>query len=188
MALTDKQRLFVQEYLVDVNATQAAIRAGYSEDTARQIGSENLSKPDIQEAIQEAMDDRATRLQITADKVLAGIFRIADMDIGDAYDDNGNLLPVKQMPKHIRKAISAIKVFEEFEGFGNDKVKTGDVREVKFNDRNQAWDKLARHLKLLTDKVEHSGDKDNPIRVEKLTPEDIAALVTVARGNTQKDS
>jgi phage terminase small subunit len=68
--LTIKQELFVQNYLIDLNATQAAIRAGYSERTARKIGSENLSKPDISAAIQSAAQDRIERTQIDADYVL----------------------------------------------------------------------------------------------------------------------
>lgn len=73
MALTPKQALFVKEYLVDLNGTQAAIRAGYSEKTARQIAEENLSKPDIQVAVQQAMDKRAQKIEITAQYVLTTI-------------------------------------------------------------------------------------------------------------------
>lgn len=68
--LSPKQMRFVEEYLVDLNATQAAIRAGYSQKTARQIGSENLAKPDIQHAIAELQADRSARLQVDADWVL----------------------------------------------------------------------------------------------------------------------
>lgn len=68
--LTDKQELFAREYLKDLNATQAAIRAGYSENTARKIGSENLTKPDIQDFIAELNKERLERVQIDADYVL----------------------------------------------------------------------------------------------------------------------
>ncbi|MGG2139985.1 terminase small subunit [Symbiopectobacterium sp. RP] len=68
--LTDKQELFAREYLKDLNATQAAIRAGYSEKTARKIGSENLSKPDLTERIAELNSERMQRVQIDADYVL----------------------------------------------------------------------------------------------------------------------
>ena len=71
--LTQKQAMFVQEYLVDLNATQAAIRAGYSEKTAYCIGDENLRKPNIAKAIQEAMDERGKRLEITQDTVMRNI-------------------------------------------------------------------------------------------------------------------
>jgi phage terminase small subunit len=73
MALTPKQQVFVDEYLKDLNATQAAVRAGYSEKTAKVIGSENLTKPDIAGAIQKAMDERSERTAITQDYVLQGI-------------------------------------------------------------------------------------------------------------------
>lgn len=73
MALTAKQQSFVDEYLIDLNATQAAIRAGYSEKTAGQIGDENLKKPQISQAIQAAMNKRAERTQVDADYVLRTI-------------------------------------------------------------------------------------------------------------------
>ena len=68
--LTPKQQRFVDEYLIDLNATQAAIRAGYSKKTARQIGSENLSKPDIQAKIAEAQRERSEATKIDAEWVL----------------------------------------------------------------------------------------------------------------------
>lgn len=71
--LTDKQELFCKEYLVDLNATQAAIRAGYSESTARQMGSENLAKPVIAERIQILFDARAEKVELSSEYVLKGI-------------------------------------------------------------------------------------------------------------------
>lgn len=73
MALTGKQQRFVDEYLIDLNATQAAIRAGYSEKTAYSIGDENLKKPEIAQAIQAAMNSRSKRTQVDADYVLRTI-------------------------------------------------------------------------------------------------------------------
>lgn len=75
--LTPKQERFVSEYLIDLNATQAAIRAGYSEKTARQAGSENLSKPDIAEAIAAKADKAAEKLDLSAERVLRGLFEEA---------------------------------------------------------------------------------------------------------------
>lgn len=68
--LTVKQERFCTEYIIDLNATQAAIRAGYSKKTANRIASENLSKPDIQRKIQELQQERAERTEITQDRVL----------------------------------------------------------------------------------------------------------------------
>ncbi len=116
--LTPKQEMFCLEYLVDLNATKASIRAGYSEDTARQIGSENLSKPALQDRIQELMAERSAKTGITAEKVLKRLDTIGDVDIGRAYNEDGQLLPIHQIPEDIRKSIASIKVFEEFDGFG----------------------------------------------------------------------
>ncbi|MCT8655972.1 terminase small subunit, partial [Glaesserella parasuis] len=80
--LTDKQQRFVEEYLIDLNATQAAIRAGYSEKTARSIGQRLLTFVDIQEAIQEAQNKRAARVNVTQDDVLKGLLEIISMSTG----------------------------------------------------------------------------------------------------------
>ena len=82
--LTDKQKMFVKEYLIDLNATQAAIRAEYSEKTAYSIGQENLKKPEIQEAIQEEMNKRAEKAEFTAQDVLD---TIKDIVVANKYDN-----------------------------------------------------------------------------------------------------
>ncbi len=86
MALTLKQERFVQEYLVDLNATQAAVRAGYKEKTAGAIGSENLKKPEIQKALQKALKDREGRTEVTQDYVIKKLVEIADKEASDAQD------------------------------------------------------------------------------------------------------
>jgi phage terminase small subunit len=99
--LTPKQDMFVREYLIDLNATQAAIRAGYSAKTAAQIGEENLRKPDIAKAIQAGMDQRSQRTNITAEEVLANIKRIAQK--AEDMDDNGNALRANELlGKHLK--------------------------------------------------------------------------------------
>lgn len=149
-----RQKAFIEEFPVDLNATKAAERAGYAKNSARTHASELMAKPEIQEAIQEKLDDRSRRTEITADLVLENILNMADLDIGDAYDDNGRLLSIKDMPKHVRKSISSIKVFEEFEGYGADRIKVGVVREVKFCDKVKTNELLGKHLKLFADKLE----------------------------------
>lgn len=96
--LTDKQKLFIKEYLVDLNGTQAAIRAGYSEDTANVIASENLTKPYIKEAIQKAMDKRVKKTEITAEYVLNGIRDV----IKNAEQDNNKLKGYELLGKHLK--------------------------------------------------------------------------------------
>ena len=75
--LTPKQQRFVEEYLIDLNATQSAIRAGYSEKTAKEIGSENLTKPNIAKAIQEAQESLSNKTQLTVDIVVQGLLKEA---------------------------------------------------------------------------------------------------------------
>ena len=80
--LTDKQKRFVEEYLVDLNATQAAIRAGYSEQTAYTIGQRLLKKVEVQEAIQQAQNKRSERTQITQDEVIRRLIENVDISMG----------------------------------------------------------------------------------------------------------
>ena len=90
--LTKKQQLFVDEYLIDLNATQAAIRAGYSVDTAREIGCENLTKPNIQQAIAKVMAERSKRTGINQDRVVLELAKIAFVKMTDIVDDEGNII------------------------------------------------------------------------------------------------
>ncbi len=111
MSLTAKQECFVKEYLIDLNATQAAIRAGYSEKTAGQIGDENLKKPQISEAIQKAMDARAQRTEITADYVLNGIKSIIERcTTPHVYIDEDGVERTKQNfePSHALKGFELL--------------------------------------------------------------------------------
>ena len=87
MKLTGKQEMFCKEYIIDLNATQAAIRAGYSEATARSIGQENLTKPDITQRIAELQKERIEKVEITAENVLKDILSTRD---AAAFDNNHN--------------------------------------------------------------------------------------------------
>lgn len=107
--LTKKQELFVKEYLIDLNATQAAIRAGYSQKTAKQMGTENLAKPAIADAIQIAMNQRAKRIDVNADYVLAGITRVIERceQSEPVFDKDGN-----ETGEYVFNASSALKGYE----------------------------------------------------------------------------
>ena len=91
-ALTKKQDLFCQEYLVDLNATQAAIRAGYSAKTAHVIGQENLRKPAIAAAVQAYMNARSKRIERKADDVLSDLQRVKTDAMKQVIDKDGNSL------------------------------------------------------------------------------------------------
>lgn len=149
MALTPKQSAFVAEYLKDLNATQAAIRAGYSEATAGAIGAENLTKPEIRRAVDEALQRRAERVEVKADDVLRELLRLAMVDVGEAFDEHGQLKALKDMTPDVRRAIAAIEVEDR---------EDGRVRKVRFWDKKGALELLGKHLKLFTEKIEHSAD------------------------------
>lgn len=129
--LTKKQELFVKEYLIDLNATQAAIRAGYSKKTATVIGAENLTKPDISAAIQEAMDKRAKKIEINADYVLNTIVNTIE---------------------RCQQEIEPI-----YEGTGENRVFTGEFR-FDSGAVLKGAELLGKHLKLFTDKMEITGE------------------------------
>ena len=99
--MTGKQALFAKEYLVDLNATQAAIRAGYSVKTAEIIGHENLRKPNIAHAIQCEMEERSKRTEISADYVLKSIKRIAEA-AEEAAEYNAALKGHELIGKHLK--------------------------------------------------------------------------------------
>ncbi len=152
--LTNKQSMFVKEYLIDLNATQAAIRAGYSKNTANEIGCQNLAKLNIQEAIQLAMAERSKRTEITQDRVLKELATIAFIDIRDAFDDEGQLLQVKDLPEDIARAIGGL----DHSVINSGEDQTGVTSKVKLIDKKGTLELLGRHLKLFTDKVELAGN------------------------------
>lgn len=160
MALTAKQKRFVEEYLVDLNATQAAIRAGYSQDTARSIGCENLTKPDIQDAINEAVEERSKRVEITQDMVLRELAMIAFVDIRQAFDANGNLLPIKDLPENIARAVAGIDIrkLKTFNGGDEDGSRKEEwTHNLKLIDKKGGLELLGKHLKMFVER--HSIDE-----------------------------
>lgn len=168
--LTPKQQLFVEEYLIDLNATQAAIRAGYSENTARSMGSENLSKPDIQEAISEAMQARSDRTEITADMVLQELAKPAFIDIRDAFDDENQLLPIKEMPEHVARAIGSIemrhvKTTHRTVGEDEEITEQESIKTMKMVCKKGSLELIGRHLKMFTDVKQIEGLEDLEILV-----------------------
>ena len=158
--LNDKQRLFVAEFLKDLNATQAALRAGYSEKTAYSQGQRLLKHAEIAAALSEAAAARAERTQIDADWVLKRLADEADADIADLYDEAGALKPVKDWPEIWRKGLVAgVEVAEEFETVDGKKERVGVVRKVKLSDRIKRIELIGKHVSVqaFKDTVEHKG-------------------------------
>lgn len=155
--LTPKQRLFVLEYLVDLNATQAAIRAGYSQKTAEVLGYQLLKKPLVAAAVEQAMQKREKRIEITADRVLQELARIGFSDLGDFVDIAPTGIRVKTSDQMDTRVLA--EVSETF-------TVAGGTVKIKLHDKVAALEKLGRHLKLFTEKHEHSGPDGGPIQVD----------------------
>ena len=147
--MTAKQKRFVEEYLIDLNATQAAIRAGYSPLTARDIGCENLTKPNIKNAIDKAIAERSKRTGINADRVIREIAKIAFVNAGEVIDFDTAIL-MDKISEDDMAAIQSVKI----KTFGEDGVE----REVKLADKLKALELLGKHLGLFKENIELTGD------------------------------
>lgn len=167
MALTAKQECFVAEYLIDLNATQAAIRAGYSEKTAYSMGQRLLKNVEVQAALQEAQAKRSERTEITQDRVLQELARIGFADIRKAVawgrspidteaaeaDPNSlGIYPVELKPSSEVDGDTAAAISEV--------SLTAQGVKLKMHDKLAALDKLARHLGMLNGSG--AGDDDAP--------------------------
>lgn len=159
--LTPKQRRFVLEYLVDLNATQAAIRAGYSRRTAEWIGPQLLTKTHVAAEIEKVMAERAKRTGITADRVLKELARIGFLDIRKAFNIDGSLKPLDELDDDTAAAIVGIEVNEMRE----DGVFVGYAKKIKLADKIAALEKIARHLGMFNDKLTLKGDAENPLAI-----------------------
>lgn len=157
--LTEKQKRFVEEYLNDLNATQAAIRAGYSPNTANRIGSENLTKPDVKNAIQKAIAARQERTKITQDRVLQELAGIAFANGADFVKVVGHgaaqmveIMPTDELDSDKRAAISGIE-----------ETKYGI--KVSTCDKVRALELLGKHLGMFDGKPKGTSEETNLLDV-----------------------
>lgn len=154
--MTGKQERFVAEYLIDLNATQAAIRAGYSPKVAGQQGFENLKKPEIAEAISKGKARQLNDADLSAVRTLQELKHVAYSDIGDIFNDAGQLQMIKSLPREVRAVISSVKVVKKNLVTGDGVM--DDIHEVKIWDKMKAIEMAMKHFGLLAEKVDHSGE------------------------------
>lgn len=145
--LTDRQQQFVDEYLIDLNATQAAIRAGYSVKTANEQGSQNLAKLSIQQAIAERMAERSRRTGVNQDRVVLELAKIAFVKMTDIVDSEGNIKG--DAAEDDLACIESVK-------YKHSDTDTGysEEREVKIASKLKALELLGKHLGMWNDKVD----------------------------------
>ena len=153
-----RHRLFVREYLKDLNATRAAIASGYSQKTARSIGSELLTNPDIAQAVAEGFQKRETELDLGVDRLFKELGRIALLDPAKYYDESGSLVPIPKLDEDSRRALAGMEIEEAYEHFGKGQAKPiGQVKKIKFWDKGLAIERLLRYKHRIGDKVEVPG-------------------------------
>lgn len=151
MELTDKQRRFVAEYLLDYNATRAAIRAGYSESTAAEQGARLLRNVKVQTALKEANTQKADELNITRNRILRELAVIGFSDIDDyAIGESDNVSLEGFAPRNAKRAIGSIKRRRIIKRFKDEEVETIEV-EFRLWDKIKALTKLGEHLQLFKD-------------------------------------
>lgn len=149
-----KREMFCREYIKDLNGTQAAIRAGYSEKTANRIASQLLSKLDIQSRIAEMQSVRVEEVRIDANYVLKRLIEIDEMDVADILDDGGDFLPIRKWPKVWRTTLSGLDIAI---------INSGDtetiLKKIKWPDKVKNLELLGKHIGVgaFTEKVDHTS-------------------------------
>lgn len=139
-----------------------------------------LKYVNVQERLSQLAQERSKRTQITADRILEELYRIATCDLGLAYDSAGWLKPIHEIPEEVRRAMQGLEVDEIFAGQGDQRSIIGHTKKARFADKNKALELLGKHLKLFTEKHEHSGPDGKPIEhrdVSKLSDEQLNAKI-----------
>ena len=188
-SLTAKQAAFVAEYLVDLNATQAAIRAGYSAKTADRIGPDLLGKTCVAESIQKAMQKREARTEITQDRVLQEYAKLAFLDPRRFYDADGNLIDIPNLPADVAAAISGMDIAVEKAGSdesGNPVF--AQVRKIKLADKKGALDSVARHLGMFNDKISQTINAEVKAEVSHSLAPELQSVLDSVYGSKSEDS
>jgi phage terminase small subunit len=194
--LSDKHKRFVEEYLIDLNATQAAIRAGYSAKTAHSQGPRLLEHVGVAAAIAAGQAARSKRTEITADRVLQELAKIGFSDIRRAVrwasqPVETDLEPDEELEAQPhggalkRSRLSGVNVVELV---GSDEIdddtaaaisevsQTTAGLKIKLHDKKGALVDIGRHLGMFTDKVEHTGANGGPIQSEMRAAVDLSGL------------
>ena len=166
--LTAKQKKFIDEYLIDLNATQAAIRAGYSEKTAQQAGSRLLLNVVVSEEIKRRTQSVTEKAGLTQERVLLEIARLAFNDPRKVFNEHGDIKPIEEWEDEVAACISSVETTTTTDKNGN----TDFTRKIKFWDKGKQLELAGRYFKLFTDKVEHEGNLKLDI-TKSLTNEDL---------------
>lgn len=197
--LTPKQRAFVREYLIDLNATQAAIRAGYSAKTAYSQGERLLKNVEVDRAISTAMKARENRTEITADRVLQELAKIGFSDIRKAVRWQSSLINEEDNPDGGDVAVIKTIVTNQVQLVASDDIddetaaaiaeisqnSTGGMK-IKFHDKRAALVDLGKHLGIFSDKLEVTGKNGGPIETKDMSANDLGRRIAFALAQAVK--
>ncbi len=161
--LNPGQRRFVEEYLINPNATQAATRAGYSPKTAPQQGHELLKNPKVLKEIQEERQKMAAKLEVTREKVLAEYAKLAFVDPRQFWNEDGTLKQVTELDPDVAATLTGFEVDEI--GGADGAPSIGVTKKIKWSDKRAALDSINRMMGWNQDKLKLQGDEENPIHV-----------------------
>lgn len=155
--MTDAQKRFCDEYLIDLNATRA-YKVAYpnckKDETANAASSRMLRNVKVQEYISKKQQEIEKRTEVTQDMVIKELAKIAFLDIRKLYTENGQLKNIADIDSDTAGAISQLETLEEYEGYGEDREKIGDTQKVKLLDKTKALELLGRHLGIFNDKID----------------------------------
>lgn len=165
---TPKQNRFAEEYIIDLNATQAAIRAGYSPNTANEQGARLLTKVSVQTEIQSAIEARSRRTEITADKVLAELAKIAFANMQDYMTVNSDGSAYMDLSSLTREQAAAIQELncETYTEQDGDTERPVKKARIKLTDKRGALVDVGKHLGMFTEKLQHEGTLEIVVRRE----------------------
>lgn len=152
--MTNAQKRFCDEYLIDLNATRA-YKVAYpnckKDDTARANSSRLLTKANIQQYISEKQKEIEKRTEVTQDRVINELAKTAFLDIRKLYTENGQLKNIADMDDDIAGAISSLETLEEYDGYGENREKIGYTQKVKLLDKTRALELIGKHLGMFKD-------------------------------------
>ena len=166
--MTDAQKRFCDGYLIDLNATRAykvAYPTCKKDNTARANSSKLLTNTNIQEYIKSRQIEMQKRTEITQDKVIKELAKIAFLDIRKLYTENGQLKNIADIDDETVGAISSLETYEEYEGYGDEREKIGDTKKVKMLDKTKALELIGKHLGMFKEKVEIDTDKPFEVNI-----------------------
>ncbi len=188
--MTPKQQCFVDEYLIDLNATQAAIRAGYSAKTAKEQGSRLLTNVDVQAAVTAAQAARSERTEIDADWVLARLAQLADTTMADFVDIPDTGMPSFDLGAATAEQLAAIEglQLDTHRERGED---GGVVEKIKLTLPNKlkTLELIGRHVDVqaFADRKELTGLGGGPVKVEDVSTTEAARLILAALREAQEN-